>query len=131
MTEYKKTRIRKGMRVQTAYSPVLDTTPKTDKKTVARAKINEEVFDLQDAVADNAKMISLLMSTVKRIYEALPDDTKDNIQDKEMIESMIQVFDTTQTLADVQFEVEGDAMVQKIFERQGQIGSIVKQVYGI
>ncbi len=99
------------------------------KKGLARKRIQEEVFDLPDSIADNAKMISLLMSVIKRIYEALPTTTKNKIKDKEMIEEMIKVFDNIQTLADVQFAQEGDVMIQKIFDRQAKIGDIIKDVY--
>ena len=99
------------------------------KKGLARKRIQEEVFDLPDSIADNAKMISLLMSVIKRIYEALPATTKNKIKDKEMIEEMIQVFNNTQTLADVQFAQEGDKMIKKIFDRQAKIGDIVKDIY--
>jgi len=116
------------------YKKVIQETPVTSeyenvKKGLARKQIQEDVFDLPDSVADNAKMISLLISVVKRIYEALPDDIKDNVADKDMIEGMIAVFDSIQTLADVQFAEEGDEMIQKIFTRQAKIGQIVKDVY--
>jgi len=99
------------------------------KKGLARKRIQEEVFDLPDSIADNAKMISLLMSVVKRVYEALPATTKNKIKDKDMIEGVIKVFDNIQTLADVQFAQEGDVMIQKIFNRQSEIGKIVKDIY--
>jgi len=101
------------------------------KKGLARKRIQDEVFDLPDSIADNAKMISLMMSVIKRIYEALPTTTKNKIKDKEMIEEMIKVFDNIQTLADVQFAQEGDKMIKKIFDRQAKIGDIIKDVYNV
>jgi len=105
---------------------VLDT-----RKGLSRMQIEEEVFDLADSVADNAKMISLLMSMVKRLYEVLPDDIKNNIQDNAMIESVIDEFDNTQTAADVKFAVEGDNLIKTIFERQAKIGEIIKNNYNL
>ncbi len=98
------------------------------KKAEIRKEIQERVFDIPDSVADNAKLISLFMSVVRRIYDALPDDVKDNIANKDMIDSMIQVFDDTQTLADVQFSQQGNELVQRIFKRQGDIANIVRGV---
>jgi len=127
-TEYKETLRQKGMLFTKEVKEVPAEKTLSVKKGLARKAVTEQVFDYGDAIADNAKMISLLMSTVKRIYEALPDDTKDNIADKEMIESMINIFDNTQTLADVQYAKEGDEMVKRIFNRQAQVGNIVKGI---
>jgi len=101
------------------------------KKGKARAEIQEQVFDLADSVADNAKMISLMMSVIKRIYNALPSTTKSKIEDKEMIESMITLFDNIQTAADVKFQAEGDKMIKRLFERQNKVGEVIKKVYNI
>ncbi len=62
------------------------------EKGFKRKKINEEIFDLEDSVADNAKMISLLMMVVSDIYGVLNEDQKQNIKNKEIIEEVIENF---------------------------------------
>jgi len=98
------------------------------KKAKIREEIQEKVFDIPDSVADNAKLISLLMSVVKRMYEVMPKTSKAKIKDRDMIEGMIQVFDDTQTLADVQFSKQGGKLVQRIFKRQGDITKIAGSI---
>jgi len=118
------------------FSKVIEEVPtktvyKDVKKGKARAEIQEQVFDLADSVADNAKMISLMMSVIKRIYNALPSTTKSKIEDREMIESMIALFDSIQTAADVKFQAEGDKMIKRLFERQNKVGEVIKKIYNI
>jgi len=92
-----------------------------------RKQINEEVFDTEDAVADNAKMISLLMSIVSRIYSIIPESEKNDLDpiDRDIIEYSIEKFKEIQTRADKQFQVEGSSLIDKLFERQNTIGNIL------
>jgi hypothetical protein len=104
-----------------------------NKKTYARYIINEDVFDLHDSVADNAKAISLIFSLLRRIYENLPDDIKDNIpeEDRQIIEYAFEKHKSIKTRADVQFIEEGVKMIDKIFDRQKKIGEIIANIYNI
>lgn len=101
--------------------------PSMNSKAKIRLQIQDNVFDLEDSVADNAKMVSLLTSMMMRLYEVTPQAQKDLLtpQDKGMIEYVFTKFSTTNTRADVQFGVEGMAMVDKVLDRQGAIGNII------
>ena len=112
------------MLVIPAIKKELDTTPKTDKKSFQRERISNEVFDLEDSVADNAKMISLLMSMIARLYPLI-DTTTLATADKALIDGVLAEFAVTNTRADVQLAVEGSAMVSKILGRQAAVGAIV------
>jgi len=121
-----------GIRIQKAYKEVVESEPTGSKKAKARYEIENNVFDLRDSVADNAKMISLLTSLVSRIWSIIPDDQKDNLSDeeKQVIDYVIDKFDNTETWADVQFAKEGLTFADKLLERQNQVGSIIKGIYG-
>ena len=103
------------------------------KKGTARQRIEQEVFDLADAVADNAKAISLLTSIIVRLYNALPNNTKSKISDEDraVIEYAFSKFEQIETLGDVVFELEGTSAIDKLFNRQQKIADIVKESYGI
>ena len=108
---------------------VNDNKPKRDKKTLARYDIEQNVFDKHDAIADNAKMISLILTVVSRIYDVLPDSEKDNIDSNEraLIEYALDKFKITDTRADKLFATEGTALVDKLMDRQADIANILEE----
>lgn len=118
--EVKKSMFKKGV------EEVLDA-PRTDRKALQRLEIQEQVFDNSDSIADNAKMISLLISVIRRMYEVMPEEQKALLvtEDRTMIEYTFEQFALIQTRADVQFATEGLALIDKLLGRQGQIGTIV------
>ena len=110
-------------------TPIVVETPVAlkGKKYFKRKEINETVFDEADSIADNAKMISLMFSVVSRIWEAMPQEQKDTLDqnDVAIIDETIQKFKDTTTWADRLFEEEGTDLVDRLFERQEQIGNIL------
>jgi len=113
MPKYVKTNTTKGMLVTPAIKKVLDSTPKTDKKSFQRERISNEVFDLEDSVADNAKMISLLISMISRLYPLI-NTTALAVNDKALIDAVMAEFATTNTRADA-----------RVLARQAAVGAIV------
>ena len=122
-----------GLRVQTAYKETIDDKPKIDKKAKVRYEIENNVFDIRDSVADNAKMISLLFSMVYRMYEAMPDEYKQNLseQDRQMIEFAINEFKNVETWGDIKIQKEGTNAISSLMQRQNQVGQVIKKVYGV
>ncbi len=106
----------------------VNTSVPANKKSLARVKINEQVFDIHDSIADTTKWLSLLSSMVARIYLAMPEEQKATmpVPERQMIEYAFSKFMGATTRADVQFEQEGIAMIDKLFERQTKIAEIVK-----
>ena len=100
------------------------------KKGKQRKAIEENVFDLNDSVADNAKMISLLMSLFTRIWEIIPQDQKNSLTEAEILvmQNSIDLFKNTTTWADRLFETEGMAFVEKLYKRQEAIGELCSNV---
>jgi len=124
--KYVETKKHNGMLVEKAVKKVLDDEPKSDKKSLVRKAIQDEVFDAEDSIADNAKMISLLLTMISRMYDALPATTKNNIVDKTTIDYVLTKFANVQTRADVQFAQEGSSLIDKLLDRQATIGHLVK-----
>lgn len=106
----------------------IDSTPKTDKKTKDRFKIQEEVFDDLDSIADNAKMISLLTSVVGRLWTLVPAADKDNLppEEKASIDYLFSQFQNINTHADYLYALEGTELVDRLLARQAKIGNILK-----
>jgi len=129
--EYKKTTITRGMVVEPAVEAVLDSTPKKDKKYLARLQIQDNVFDLNDSVADNAKMISLLTTLMSRMYDTFSTSQKNLLSttDRALLEHVFTKFNTTDTRADLQVSKEGaTTVIDKLLDRQAQIGQILTNI---
>jgi len=122
-----------GLRVQKAYKEVVQDEPQTDKKAKVRYEIENNIFDIRDSVADNAKMISLLFSMVYRMYEAMPEEYKQNLseQDRQMIEFAINEFKNVQTWGDLKIQKEGTNAIISLMQRQNKVGQVIQQVYGM
>jgi len=123
----KQTKVVQGKKVYKGVVEQLNTNPSKTVKSNNRFKIQEEVFDIEDSVADNAKMISLLMTTLSRVYGVLDESQKDAIPaaDKSLMEAMFAKFETTQTNADNMVALEGLTGMERLLNRQGKIGQIL------
>jgi len=105
-----------------------------NKKGKMRYRVNNEVFDIHDSVADNAKMISLIFALLSRIWEeAIPNEIKDKMdkETREMIEYAFNKYHSIQTRADVEFLINGKELIDKLMDRQDKIGKLFKEIYGI
>lgn len=125
---FQDTKVKKGNVYKKAVREIVDTTPKTDKKHLSRKRVDQEVFDIYDSVADNAKWASLLTGFVIRIYNALPEETKASLDptDRQMIEALSAEFLATPTRLDTQLQEEGYSVIDRMLDRQRQVAEIVK-----
>jgi len=125
---FKEIKTTKGAFVKKALVEEFDNSPKTDKKTKVRKEIQEQVFDDRDAIADNAKMISFLITLTSRMYDIIPAEQKDLLKadDKDLIEHIFAKFRITNTRADIQLQEEGTVLIDRLLERQADIGKLVK-----
>ncbi len=94
-------------------------------KGTIRKKINEEVFDLADSVADNSKMIILLSYILKELYETLDEEQKEKLNNRFFIEKVLKIFDP-ENIIDIKLTIEGDAFMERLAERQSKIAEIIK-----
>ena len=98
-------------------------------KTIARLKIEKEVFDVEDSVADTAKWLSLLTSLVSRIYLIVPEEQKATLSanDRQLIEYAFSKFATTTTLADAELRDNPIGFINKVLDRQAAVKLIVRK----
>jgi hypothetical protein len=124
----------KEARVRTSggvYRKVIIEEPSTEyatSKMQARKRIGDEVFNSYDAIADNAKWLSILTTLVSRIYDAMPETQKVEMatEDRQLIEYAFSKFSASATRADVQVSEEGPTVViDKLLDRQVKIGEII------
>ena len=100
------------------------------KKGKMRKEINERIFDVEDSLADNAKMIFLLTSLLMRIYNALPEDIKGNLsgEDRNIVEYAFNKYTETTTRLDLQFQEEGIGIIDKLLNRQKEVANVIEEV---
>ena len=127
MANYETIMKQEGMLTKKAIKKTYKEEVRSDKKAFIRKEIADQVFDDQDAIADNAKMISLLITVISRLYDVMDAPSKALLDpnDKAMIEYVFSKFKTVNTRADVQFATEGIALVDRLMDRQGTIGTII------
>ena len=125
---YKKVKKTNGLLVENYFEETL-TPPSKDEKVKKRYEIEKEVFDLEDSVADNSKMISLIFSLGATIYDVLTDEQKSKIPDekRELIEYSIQRFKDTETWGDIQVKKEGKKAIDKLLDRQKKVAEILER----
>ena len=123
----KETKVRKGKLFKQGVVEV--NVPSTTTKAKQRLEIEKQVFDIPDSVADNAKMILLMLSMNMRLYEAMTDEIKDNLSDEDrvMIEYTFEKYKSIKTRMDIQFATEGIGLIDKLMDRQEKIGKVLSQ----
>lgn len=97
---------------------------KTDIKSKIRIRVEREVGDKEDHIADNAKMISLLLSVISILWNGKENATEEQL---EFVEYGLDKFKDTLTLADIKFASDGTKEIDKLLDRQGKIGFIVRK----
>lgn len=99
------------------------------KKLIAYER-DMTVRNVEDTLADLAKMNSLLFSVVSKIYEILPSEQIDNIpaDEKTIIEYALESFKNINTRADLQLAEEGEVLIDKLMNRESEIAKIVTEL---
>jgi len=127
MVEYKESLIKDGVKVTKVAKPVVSEKPINFKKGIIRNKIEQEVFDANDSIADNAKMIMLLLSMIKRLYNAQFNIDNLSSDDRALIEFALNKYEETTTRMDIQFQEEGGTnLIEKLLTRQQKIADIIQ-----
>ena len=115
-----------GMRHRTYYEE------EPQKVGVKKGKIRKDISkisDRDDLIADLFKLNFLTISALKYVYNALPDDIKDDIpkKAKELLDSSFKKYEETKTIMDLYIENGDMAFIDRILERQKEITDIVKE----
>ena len=109
---------------------VTGTIPKSVRKAMIAVERNTSVRNVEDTLADLAKMNSLLFSVVAALYKAMPATTLNKIPaaEKGLIDYAMAGFGNITTRADKQLATEGTALVDKLFDREVAIADIVDRI---
>lgn len=99
-------------------------------KLLQRFHIESEVRDTEDSIADLAKWLSLVTSTLKEMYILISDVDKAKIapEKRAIIEYSLGKFDTTYTRGDVSLATEGTYSIDKILKRESDISKIISDI---
>jgi len=126
--KYKETIEKHGFLFKRKYKQELNSISDT-KKGKVRERINSELFDIEDSLADTTKMLFLVIAMLKRLYDANFDISQLSQDDKDIIEYALSKYSNTTTWLDVKFNEEGIALIDKLAERQNNLANIIKEVY--
>jgi len=102
-------------------------------KAIARNSVAELGIDPLDMIADAAKMNSLILSMLSRIYASLTEEQKTTFtpEEKALTEFTLVKFSETDTWADIQLKEEGSMMIERLLDRQAEIAIVVAAAKGI
>jgi len=126
--KYKETIEKHGLLFKRKYKQELDSISDT-KKGKARERINSELFDIEDSLADTTKMLFLVIAMLKRLYDANFDINQLSQDDKNMIEYALNKYSNITTWLDIKFNEEGMTLIDKLADRQNNLANIIKEVY--
>jgi len=101
-----------------------------DEKKIITNVIDTEVRSVEDSIADLAKMNSLLFSCISAMYNTMTDTAKGKIDDgtKAIIDYSVEKFKETTTRADNQLMKEGTDLIDKLFDREAKIATIISDI---
>ena len=99
------------------------------KKGKVRQQINDSIFDPEDSIADNSKLIALVMMILVKLYNVGFDINQLSQEDRNMIDSWANLFANTTTRFSIQFDEEGEELFTKLFNRQQQIANYIPEAY--
>jgi len=126
--KYKETIEKQGLLFKRKYKQELDSISDT-KKGKARKRINSELFDIEDSLADTTKMLFLVIAMLKRLYDVNFDVNQLSQNDKDMIEYALNKYSEITTWLDVKINKEGITLIDKLANRQNNLANIIEEVY--
>lgn len=99
----------------------------SDVKSLIAHERNLSVRNIEDTVADLAKMNSLLLNFIKAIYGAMDPAAKGAMDPatKAVFDYAVDAFNVVQTRGDRQLAEEGTALIDKLFAREAAIADII------
>jgi len=115
-----------GMRHRTYYEE------EPQKVNIKKGKIRKDISkisDRDDLIADLFKLNFLTISALKYVYNALPDDIKDDIPDKakELLDSSFKKYEETKTIMDLYIENRDMSFIDRVLEKQENITKIIEK----
>jgi len=126
--KYKETIEKHGLLFKRKYKQELDSVLDV-KKGKARKRINSELFDIEDSLADTTKTLLLVIAMLKRLYDVNFDVNQLSQNDKDMIEYALNKYSEITTWLDVKINKEGITLIDKLANRQNNLANIIEEVY--
>jgi len=105
-------------------------------KTYIRKDIKEEVYDVEDAIADGFKLSLANMSMIYRLFLLTVQLYKDLDKEDELrtvipedletaINEIMDYYKNTKTILDLKIEEEGLMFIKRVLDRQSKIADII------
>ncbi len=126
--KYKRVNYRHGLLIKSKYKQELEEL-RNVKKGRVREQINEKIFDPEDAIADNNKLIMLALTLFKKVIDVNFNIENLKEDDKALIDYFRDTMAKRETRFDSQFQEEKYRLIDKLFGRQEKVGEIIKKVY--
>jgi len=128
---------RDGMLVKTKFKEQTEELLATPK-TYIRKDIREEVYDIEDAIADGFKLSLANMSMIYRLFLLIVKLYKDLNKEDELravisedlensINEIMNYYKDTKTILDLKIKEEGLAFMKRILDRQNKIATIIEE----
>jgi len=128
---------RNGMLAKTKFIEKPEELPATPK-TYIRKDIREEVYDVEDAIADSFKLSLANMSMIYRLFLLTVQLYKDLKKEDELrkvipedlenaVNKIMNFYKGTNTILDLKIKEEGLMFMERILDRQGKVASIIEE----
>lgn len=120
--------VRNGVRIKKGVQETFEDID-ISKKGKIRREICDKVGDRDSLIADNAKMLSLLICAVGRLYDVIPENITSNLssQDKMLLEYVFSKKSQTPSSVDISFSKDPTGTIDKLFGRQADIYKIISE----
>ena len=129
--------IREGLLVKKSFLEVPEERPH-DAKMEIRKDIRDEVYDIEDAIADGFKLSLANTSMVYKLFLLITNHMKNNNMTDELrkvipeelengINEVMAYYEKSTTLLDLKIKEEGFDFMKRIVDRQSEIAKIVEE----
>jgi len=104
---------------------------KTEAKQIIVAIRDKFVRNNEDSLADALKLCSFLGGAIRRIYNVLPEESKNKMSalDKNILDYGFKYQSELQTRCDSELAEEGISVIKKLLSREDTINEIILMVY--
>jgi len=131
---------RDGLLVKKSFEEVNEERP-FDAKMQIRKDIRDEIYDMEDAIADGFKLSLANTSMIYRLFTLIVNVMKANKMEDELrkvipedlenaVNETMAYYEKTQTILDLKIKEEGFDFMNRIVDRQAEIAKIIVEKAG-
>ena len=129
--------IREGLLVKKSFLEVPEERPH-DTKMEIRKEIRDDVYDIEDAIADGFKLSLANTSMIYKLFTLITNHMKNNNMEDELrkvipeelengINEVMAYYEKSTTLLDLKIKEEGFDFMKRIVDRQSEIAKIIEE----